>query len=432
MEREIKMTQQFNSIGGVSGELSLPGDKSISHRALIFSSMAGGSSRVYNISNSEDVKSTLSCFEALGVEFRLEADCLVVKGKGFRKFDTPAKPLYAGNSGTTARLISGLLMAQNFTSIITGDNSLSRRPMGRIVEPLKEMGGVIIPTGNGTLPLEIKPSVELRAINYMLPVASAQVKSAVLIAGLHLDEETSVIETLQSRNHTEKMLGLRVEKSSGGIISYSSKANYPVAKDYFVPADISTAAFFIVLTLLSDNSSLRLNNVSLNETRTGYLKVLKEMGGNIEIENLQEKAGEEYGDILVRSSRLKNIGIPAEIIPNIIDEIPVLAVAGIFAEGKFEINNISELRSKESDRIKTVCENLKAAGLDIEEREDGFTISGSPSKKHHVFNSYDDHRIAMAFSVLSMLLEEGGSLEGFDCVKISNPGFISQLKEIVK
>ncbi len=433
MEQKIVMVQEFNKISKVKGELKLPGDKSISHRAIIFSSMAKGRSGIFNLSGSEDVKSTKECFEALGVEFKIGREFLTVNGKGFGKFTAPSKPLYAGNSGTTARLLSGLLIAQTFRSQITGDLSLSQRPMKRIVTPLAAMGGEITCSENDTLPITIQPSRKINAINYDLLIPSAQIKSSVLIAGLHSDKTTSVIEKVQTRDHTEKMLGLKVEKSANEIISYSSKRNYPEAKEYFVPSDISTAAFFVVLTLLSQNSSLTLKNVSLNETRTGYLDVLKKMGGYILIENKQEKAGEVFGDLFVKSSTLNNVNIQEEIIPNIIDEIPVLAVAGIFADGKFEINNASELRKKEADRIKAVCENFKLLGLEVEESEDGFSVNGKFNQaagQKIEFESYDDHRIAMAFGVLSMLLKNGAKVNEFECVKISNPEFLNQLKKI--
>ncbi len=424
------MVQEFEKINRVEGELELPGDKSISHRALIFSAMAKGESRIFNLSSSEDVRSTKECFEDLGVEFNGDSKELIINGKGLENFSTPVKPLYAGNSGTTARLLSGLLVAQNFKSIITGDSSLSRRPMKRIITPLTTMGGEITSSDNDTLPITINPGGKLKAIEYELPVSSAQIKSAVLIAGLHIDDTTSVIEKLQSRDHTEKMLGLKVEKNVEGIISYSSKKNYPEPKEYFIPSDISTAAFFIILTLLSKNSSLTLKNVSLNETRTGYINILKKMGGYIKIDNKQEKAGEEFGDIFVKSSKLNNVKIPEELIPNIIDEIPVLAIAGIFADGKFEIGNASELRKKETDRIKAICENLKLLDLIVDESEGGFSISGKPKNVKAEFQSYDDHRIAMAFGILSMLLDSGGKVNGFQSVKISNPQFLQQLKKV--
>lgn len=426
------MVQEFEKISSVQGELELPGDKSISHRAVMFSSMAKGKSRILNLSSSEDVKSTKECLEALGAEFDETNEGLIVSGKGIGNFTAPFKPLYAGNSGTTTRLISGFLIAQNFKSIITGDSSLSQRPMKRVVTPLTAMGGSITCSDNDTLPISINPVEKINAIEYNLPIPSAQIKSAVLIAGLHSKEVTSVIEKFQSRNHTEKMLDLKVEKTEKGIISCSSQEKYPHAKEYFIPSDVSTAAFFVVLTLLSKKSSLLIKNASLNETRTGYIEVLKKMGADITVENKGEKAGEEFGDILVKYSSLTNIEIPEEIVPNIIDEIPILAVAGIFADGNFEIRNASELRKKETDRIKAVCENLRMLQLDAEEFQDGFQVSGPPNNVKPEFQSYGDHRIAMAFAILSMLLPQGGRVNGFESVKISNPEFLKQVIKVVK
>ena len=267
---------------------------------------------------------------------------------------------------------------------------------------------------------------------FILPVASAQVKSAVLIAALHCDGITSVTDMYQTRDHTERMLNLKTKFSGKEKVIYSSKENYPLPKSYFIPSDISTASFFIVLTLLLKNSELKLKNICLNETRIGILKVLKEMGGNIEIQNEKESTGELFGDITVKSSKLKNIEIKDEIIPNIIDEIPILSVAGLFAEGTFQIQNAKELRKKESDRIKSLCYNYRLLGIKADESPDGFTIAGEIKNYSPTFESYDDHRIAMAFSVLSMLLKDGAKMNKFECVSISNPNFISQLKRIVR
>lgn len=426
------MLARFNAISGISGTLELPGDKSISHRALIFSAMAEGKSLIHNLSPAEDVRSTRDCLEKLGAVISDEEGVTVVNGRGFRNFIPPEEPLYAGNSGTTARLLAGLLAAQNFKSVITGDESLSVRPMKRIAEPLTKMGGRITTSSEGTLPLIIEPVTELIPVEYKLPVPSAQVKSAVLIAGLHSGGITSVIEGQSSRDHTEKMLGLRVEKDANGIISFCSRGNYPSPREYFIPADISTAAYFIVLALISENSELLLKNVSLNETRTGYLEILKAMGGDIEIINRQEKSGETLGDISIKSSRLRNIEIPLDIIPVIIDEVPVLAVAGAFASGEFKISGAHELRLKETDRIKAVFANMRLAGLAAEESEDGFSIKGNANAENPEFSAFGDHRIAMSFGIFSMLNKEGGSVNGFECVKISNPGFSEQLKSVVK
>lgn len=426
------MIHEFYKIEKVSGTLELPGDKSISHRAVMFSAMAKGKSRIYHLSNGEDVKSTKNSFIQLGTEITITKNFVEVTGRGFKGFIKPALPLDMGNSGTTTRLISGILAAQNFSTTLIGDRYLSKRPMKRIVTPLSQMGAKIESTTEYTLPLRIFPVEKLTPIQYELPVASAQVKSAVLLAGLHCEGITSVIEKIPSRDHTERMLGLTTETGGEANTILASIKNYPVPKEYFVPADISTAAFFIILAVLSKQSILRLKDVSLNPTRTGILDILSEMGAKIEIENKRQIAGEDLGDIIVYSSELKNIGIPEAIIPNIIDEIPILAVAGVFAEGTFTIKNASELRGKETDRIKAVCSNLKLLGLDVEEFPDGFSVAGSVSNENVLFESYGDHRIAMSFGILSMLLKSGGKVNNFDCVSVSNPDFLIQLKKIIR
>jgi 3-phosphoshikimate 1-carboxyvinyltransferase len=428
----LTMLQEFNKIEKVDGTLELPGDKSISHRSVMFASMAKGTSKIYNLSNGEDVKSSMKCFIKLGAELSKDNKFIKIKGRGFKGFIKPNVPLDAGNSGTTTRLISGILIAQNFESTIIGDESLSKRPMKRIITPLTDMGGRILATKEFTLPMTISPPGKIVSINYELPVASAQVKSAVLLAGLHCEGVTSVIEKFPSRDHTEKMLGLKTETTPNGKISYASKTNYPEPKEYIVPSDISTASFFIVLALLSKNSVLRIKDVSLNETRTGVLTILKQMGAKIETNNERTIAGEALGDIIVKSSTLNNVEIPVEMIPNIIDEIPILSIAGIFADGKFKIKNAAELRGKETDRITSICHNMKVLGLDVEEFDDGFIVSGEIKNYSPVFESFGDHRIAMAFGILSLILQEGGKVNNFDCAGISNPDFLNQLKEVCR
>ncbi len=425
-----KMIQRFERINFLRGKLKLPGDKSISHRAVMFGAMADGISMLHNCSESEDVSSTINCFEMLGCRFEREGNDVKIFGKGFKNFDEPKKELYAGNSGTTARLISGILAAQNFESVITGDESLSNRPMKRIVEPLRIMGANITAKENGTLPLRIRPSAYLNPVHFKLPIASAQVKSALILSALHLDGESEIIETLPTRNHTEKLLGLKCEDDAEGKKIFVSKKNYPEPFELNIPSDISSAAFFIVTALLTNNSELLLKNVSMNPTRTGIVHILKSMGGRIEIENMIETMGEPVGDLRIYSSQLTNIEIPKEIIPNIIDEIPILSVAGVFAKGNFKITGADELRVKESDRIKSLCENFKKAKLDVFEFDDGFEISGSVCNENVSFESYGDHRIAMAFAVLSMLMKKGGSVSGFDCVAISNPNFKAQIADL--
>ena len=425
------MTKDFDQIKRVKGELILPGDKSISHRSVMFSSLAKGDSIVYNYLDSADVNSTMGCFRAMGCEIIKEKDILRIKGRGLGGLQKPSSNLDAGNSGTTARLISGVLCNQAFETIVIGDESLSKRPMKRVIDPLTQMGAKISATEKNTLPVTFTPSDNMKAITYELPVASAQIKSAVALSAIHLDEETVIIERLSSRNHTENMLGLKVE--SEGLINkiYVSKRNYPLAGEYFVPSDISSAAFFIVLGLVLPDSEIIIKNVSLNETRTGILQVLQKMGGDIQILREDIKAGEKYGDIIVRSSKLTNIKIDKEIIPNIIDEIPVLSVAGIFAEGNFRIENAEELRVKESDRIASLCTNFRRAGLTVDEFNDGFELSGSLTNDKVIFDSFTDHRIAMAFAVLSLIIKQGGTVEQFECVAISNPLFLDQLGTLI-
>jgi len=396
------MIKSFNKINGVIGVLNLPGDKSISHRSVMFASLAKGKSEIYNCLDSEDLQRTINAFEQMGCKIEISDKKIIIEGNGIDGLEKPIDELYMGNSGTTTRLMTGILAAQKFPTKLTGDPSLSSRPMQRVIDPLNLMGAQI-KSNNGLLPMEINPDESLRPINYELPIASAQIKSCILLAGLFLDEETCVIEKKESRNHTEKMLGLLIEEENGLRKIYSSKKYFPQPAKYIVPSDISTAAFFIVLTLLSKNSELKLPNISLNESRIGIIKILKNMRANIEYDNV-----------------------------NIIDEIPILSIAGIFAEGNFIVRNAKELRHKESDRIRSVCENLKLVGLSITEFEDGFQISGNLNRAKVTFESYDDHRIAMAFSVLSVLMDQGGSINNFECVSISNPNFEKQLEAIIK
>ncbi len=426
------MNSSFNFVPSVKGSLVLPGDKSVSHRAVMFAAMAKGKSLIENCLDSEDVNSTINIFTQLGCSVERTGKNVIVNGCGFKGFRKPEGFLNAGNSGTSARLVSGILVAQNFDSVIVGDESLSKRPMMRIVKPLALMGANIQATKNGTLPIKIFPSENLHSIRYTLPVASAQLKSSLLLAGLHLEGTTEIIEPVRSRNHTEVMLGLKVEKREEGNFIFVNKNFYPEAKNYFVPSDISTTAFFIALALLSKNSEIKIKNVLLNETRAGIIEIFQRMGGRISIDSEKEIAGEKFGDLIVKSSRLKNVEIELGIIPNIIDEIPILAVAGAFAEGEFEIRNAEELRKKESDRIAALCYNFKIAGLETEEFQDGFRISGLPKKEKFLFESFNDHRIAMAFAIFSLLSEEGGTVKDFDCVAVSNPDFTLQLKSIAQ
>lgn len=421
------MITKFNKIDSVNGELKLPGDKSISHRAVMFSSLADGRSTVTNYLNSADVNSTIGIFRKLGVEIEQTEDKLIITGRGINGLTKPDGDLDAGNSGTTARLMSGILAVQPFESRLIGDESLSKRPMGRVIVPLSFMGAQIDSRGENKLPLVFTPARQLFAIDYELPVASAQVKSAVLLAGMFQEQNTIVIENELTRDHTEKMLGLRTEMVSGKKYIYVNRNNYPVSRDYVVPSDISTSAFFLVLGSCLQNSELRLKNVSLNETRDGIIRHLKKMGADITIENEYNIGGEIAGDIIVKSSELTNCDIDESIIPNLIDEIPVLSVAGLLAKGAFRVKNAGELRVKECDRIKALCENYKKLGLDVTEYEDGFEIEGFIRNRNVVFESFDDHRIAMTFAVFSLIVYGNFAVDNFECIRISNPDFIEQI-----
>jgi len=426
------MKQKFSNISKVRGELSLPGDKSISHRAIIFSALANGTSTIKNLADSQDVATTIKCFKKLGVKIENSNENCIIEGVGFKGFKEPVSPIYCGNSGTTSRLISGILAVQDFPSVITGDESLSSRPMGRIIEPLEKMG-CEVKTLNGKLPLHFIPSTRIRAINYILPVASAQVKGALLLAGMHSEDTTTVEEdNLFTRDHTERMLNLPVDIIGGRKITKISSAFNPKPADYFIPGDISTAAFFIVLTLLAKNSRIILRDISLNETRTNFLNLLIKMGAEINITPKGSSNNEPYGDVTVKSSVLKNIEIEPNIIPGIIDEIPILSIAGALAEDNFIVRGAEELRVKDSDRIKSICFNLIKAGFNIQEFDDGFSISAELNKSYQSFESYGDHRIAMTLSVLASLMEKGSEVNGFECVSVSNPNFLNQLRSISK
>jgi 3-phosphoshikimate 1-carboxyvinyltransferase len=424
------MIKHFEKIDSVKGDLLLPGDKSISHRVLIFASMAKGISEIQNLSDAQDVFSTIQCLEKLGAGFAKNGSILEVKGRGFRNFNKPDSVLDAGNSGTTARLLSGLLACQNFDSVISGDYSLCRRPMNRVADPLNGMG-LNVKTTDSKLPLTFCKNSTIHPFRYKLTVASAQVKSALLIAGMHCNEQTIIVDPFYTRDHTERILKLKQVLTGEGKEIFVSVEDYPEPAEYFVPSDISTAAFFIIPALLTDDSDIIIRNVSLNPTRTKILDILIKMGAYIEILNETSSNNEPFGDIKVKSSRLHNIEIDKEDLPQIIDEIPILAVAGLFAEGEFEIKNAEELRYKESDRINSICTNLNKLGAEVKQYPDGFGIAAKRFIPEPVFDSFGDHRIAMAFAVLSSLLDKGGSIENFECINISNPGFENQLHSII-
>lgn len=427
--------------GSIAGALRVPGDKSISHRIAMLASLARGDSVIRGFASSADCHSTLQCLKKLGVEIKHSADKLVIRGRGpdcYRPGE-PQPKLSAGNSGSTMRMLSGLLAGQPFVSVIDGDNSLRRRPMARIIEPLTLMGAQISARENKFAPLEIHGG-NLKAINYASAVASAQVKSCVLFAGLLASGRTQFIEPARSRNHSELMLralGAKVdcgEERHGFSVSLEGRQQLS-SIDYEVPGDLSSAAFFIAATSVLPDSQLSISGVSLNESRTAFIDVLGRLGAKIETRNLSERHGEPVGDLEITASHLKSsyrgLLLSGEIIPNIIDEIPILAVVGTQVEGGIEVRDAGELRVKESDRIRTVVDGVRALGGTIEEFQDGFAVRGQQRLKGGPVETAGDHRIAMAFSVAGLVAEGVTEIRDADCVKVSFPEFYDLLSSVV-
>ena len=418
------MDKILHSARHLRGEITVPGDKSISHRAVLIGSLSEGTTEVAGFLNAADPRSTLECVQALGIETAITKSSLHIVGRGLHGYRQPGEMLNAGNSGTTIRLLSGILSGQRFPTQISGDQYLLRRPMKRIIDPLTEMGAHIVGTDKFTAPLKIFPSEKLHGITYELPIPSAQVKSAILFAGLFAEGLTTVEESQGSRDHTERMLGLTSARTNAKTSVSVVGGKQISAKHFFIPGDPSSAAFFIVAGLITQNSEILIKNVGINPTRTGFLDVLRSMGGNVSTENERQIGGEPIGDILVKSSVLRsNMTLEGSIIPNIIDEIPILAVAAAFADGTFEVRGAFELRNKESDRIGAVCENLSLMGVEVDEREDGFAFSSKNTLIPTSFDSYGDHRIAMAFGVAATGLQGESTVKDADCVDISFPSF---------
>lgn len=415
----------------IYGELVLPGDKSISHRAALFAALRDGESEFENFNFNRDCSATLACLKQLGIAHSFDGRKLMVSGKPLKQWQKPSSELNAENSGTTARLMSGLLIHLPYETTLVGDASLSRRPMKRIFDPLRQMGANIRDT-DGHLPLTYLPAAHIHGIDYALPVASAQVKSAVLLAGLFAEGETRVIESVPTRDHTERLLNLPVRFDEAGrkVILSSSKIQVPDIS-MTIPGDFSSAAFFITAALLVPQSDLWIRNVSLNPTRTGFLEVLKRMGVALQTQITQGKP-EPIGDIRVQSQSFKNIAISKELIPNIIDEIPIISILAIRGEGMLVVRNASELRVKESDRIHAIVTNLRAVGVDVEEFEDGFAVEGPQKIKGGRVVTYGDHRIAMSFAIANLIAEDEIVLDQPECVDVSFPQFFDLLAQIVK
>lgn len=430
------MEKIINCVSSIKGTLRVPSDKSISHRAIILPSLAEGISYVKNFLRSGDTLTTLNCYRKLGVKIVDSGDILKIEGVGLNGLKEANDVIDMGNSGTTTRLTLGVLSTFNFFSVLTGDDSLRNRPMGRVSNPLTEMGAKIDGRENGNkLPLSIRGG-NLKGIEFFNKKSSAQVKSALLLAGLKAEGETVIKEPVKSRDHTEKLL-----KAMGVKLSTIEENNYivkitkqdklnPIEID--VPADPSSAAFFVVATLLVPNSELILKDVLINPTRDGFLRKIKEMNGDIEYLNIREKAGEPVADVFVRySPNLKGIKIEKKDVPSMIDEIPLLMILATQVEGETIITGAEELRVKESDRIKAVVQNLKNLGIEVEELPDGAIIKGKQKIKGGTVDSYNDHRIAMGFSILGLISEEGIKVKNTGCVFISYPNFYEDLQKVI-
>ena len=441
---------KINPAKYIEGEVRLPGDKSISHRAAIFASLAEGETYIENFATSADCASTLDCLENLGVRISRENNIVIIKGVGKTGFSAPKKELDCGNSGTTMRLLAGVLAGQNFDSTLCGDASLSKRPMKRIITPLTQMGAKIEADENHA-PLKIYGKTSLRAITYKLPVSSAQIKSCVLLAGMNAVGVTTVqspeakVSLPTSRNHTELMLGYLganieetfIETKNNFVHQVSIDGDSKlVARDLIIPSDVSSAAFFLVAASVLNGSNVLLKNVGLNPTRTAIIEVLQNFGADIEVLNQKEISGETIGDLRVRGqgnlkSKIASNLISGETTAGLIDEIPILAVFGTQLENGLEIRNAEELRVKESDRISSVVENLRRMNAEVEEFADGFKIKKSNLKGAKV-DSFGDHRIAMAFAVAALFANGETEIIDADCAKVSFPEFFEVLPRIVK
>lgn len=421
------------SVNSISGTIEVPGDKSISHRSIMFGSMAKGTTLISNFLAGEDCLHTINAFKALGVSIDQKGSNVIIKSKGSSEFSEPKIPLYFGNSGTTARLMIGILSGLPFHTIIHGDPFLTERPMNRVTNPVKQMGARISGRDDGNLlPLAIKGQ-QLSGIYYKLPVKSAQVKSAILLAGLFADGKTSILEETKTRDHTENMLkafgaDLSVD---GNEVSITNK-NELKAIDVQVPGDISSAAFLMVAAAIVPSSNLTLKNVGLNKTRTGIIDVFKQMGADIKIQNEKIISGEVIGDINIRYEDLKETTISGDIIPRLIDEIPIIALLATQVNGTIIIKDAEELRVKETDRIEAVVDVLSKLGANIKATPDGMIIKGKTALKGARVSSYSDHRIAMMIGVASLITDEEVILDDDTSISVSYPNFFDDLKNITK
>lgn len=417
----------FSRKTGLKGTVTVPGDKSISHRSIMLGSLADGITEVHGFLNGADCISSMNCFRQMGVTIDHSGDTVTIHGKGLHGLQAPKETLDVGNSGTTTRLMSGILAAQNFRSRVIGDASICRRPMKRIMTPLSLMGADIVSeNGNDCAPLLItgKP---LHGIHYNSPVASAQVKSCILLAGLYADGETSITEPYVSRNHTELMFdAFGVNIKTSGTTATVKPADKLYGQKIMIPGDISSAAYFIATGLITPDSCITIKNVGINNTRDGILEVVKMMGGTITYDRL-EQPGEPSADITVQTSDLKGCVIQGSLIPKLIDEIPIIAIMACFAKGQTVIKDAQELKVKESNRIDVMVKNLSAMGADISATDDGMIIHGGKPLHGAVIDSHLDHRIAMSFAIAGLNADGDTEILGSDCVNISYPTFYQDL-----
>lgn len=411
------------------GQIKVPGDKSISHRAVMLGSLANGVTEISGFLKGADCLSTIDCFRKMGIDIDINGENVTVHGNGLRGLLKPDEMLYTGNSGTTTRLLCGILAGQNFDTSITGDASIQKRPMGRVVQPLSMMGAKI---ENEYCPLYIT-GTKLHGIDYKMPVASAQVKTAIILAGLYADGETVIHEIEKSRDHTELMLSAMGADLTVDNLDITVKpTNDLTAVNVDVPGDISSAAFFLVLGAIMPNSQITVTNVGINPTRTGIIDVLKDMGADITLENVHTSAGETVADITVRSSSLKGTTVGGDIIPRLIDELPIIAVAAVFADGQTVIKDAQELKVKETNRIRAVVDEFNKCGIDITETDDGMIINGGKSIHGADFKTYGDHRMAMSLTVLAQLADCESTLDDSDCACVSYPTFFDDFYKLGK
>jgi 3-phosphoshikimate 1-carboxyvinyltransferase len=431
---EETMSYQVNPALKINGKIKVPGDKSISHRSLILASIAEGESKIEGLLEAEDCLSTMGIMRDLGIKITKEnTGNYTVQGRGLNGLQEADNVLDCGNSGTSMRLLAGLLSSQDFYSVLTGDHSLRKRPMQRIIGPLSNMGAEIWSRKDGLAPLSIKGQ-KLQSMNYELPVASAQLKSSILLAALKTESETVIVEPAVSRDHTERMLkgaGVDLEIKKDRIILKEAAERKLSPFNIKVPGDISSAAFFIAAGLLADSGSLLIKNVGINQTRSGFLEIVEAMNGKIELLNQKDEGGEPTADILVKASKLKGCEVSGEIIPRLIDEIPIISVMAVMAEGKTIIKDAEELRVKETDRIAAVVKEFKRLGIEIIENPDGMEITGVQKVKGGIeVESYHDHRIAMSLAVLALNTEKGITINGSEIISTSFPNFKELLAEV--